>query len=158
MPAQALGVGLVLSIAMYFSNKELYSTYTPIPSTAMANPKHLAILQKGVVVWNEWRRERPDLSPDLCGANLGHARLAEVDLGGAKLASALFHIAKAQGADLRGSATVGADFWGANLDRADLCQADLRGASFDTAKLERATLPVVPKKSSALIFLLFSTW
>jgi hypothetical protein len=31
----------------------------------MASPEHLAILEKGVDVWNKWREENPDIEPDL---------------------------------------------------------------------------------------------
>ena len=31
----------------------------------MANPEHLAILKRGVEVWNEWREDHPETRPDL---------------------------------------------------------------------------------------------
>jgi uncharacterized protein YjbI with pentapeptide repeats len=62
----------------------------------MANPEHLAKLRKGPEAWNRWRKEHPDVRPDLTeadlvGAKLVRAILAEADLvyanvGGAKLA------------------------------------------------------------------------
>jgi hypothetical protein len=33
----------------------------------MANPEHLKILKKGVEAWNKWRKENPDIQPDLTG-------------------------------------------------------------------------------------------
>ncbi len=36
----------------------------------MANPEHLAILDKGVEAWNRWQAENRDVLPDLGGANL----------------------------------------------------------------------------------------
>jgi len=36
----------------------------------MENKKHLDLLKKGVVVWNEWRREHPDIRPDLSREDL----------------------------------------------------------------------------------------
>jgi hypothetical protein len=36
----------------------------------MANQEHLAILKKGVDVWNAWRKEHPEVLPDLSGAKL----------------------------------------------------------------------------------------
>jgi hypothetical protein len=36
----------------------------------MANDEHVAILKKGVEAWNVWRRGKPDICPDLSGANL----------------------------------------------------------------------------------------
>ncbi len=37
----------------------------------MANEEHLAILRQGVVFWNEWRDENPDIIPNLSG-NISH--------------------------------------------------------------------------------------
>jgi hypothetical protein len=31
----------------------------------MANEEHLAILRKGVEAWNAWRKENPDIRPEL---------------------------------------------------------------------------------------------
>ena len=31
----------------------------------MANKEHLAILKQGVEVWNKWRKENPEIKPDL---------------------------------------------------------------------------------------------
>lgn len=41
----------------------------------MANPKHLKILRQGVETWNQWRRDHPNVVPDLHGANLREANL-----------------------------------------------------------------------------------
>ena len=43
----------------------------------MANPKHVEILKQGVEVWNEWRKENPNVIPDLTGANLSRADLTK---------------------------------------------------------------------------------
>jgi hypothetical protein len=39
----------------------------------MANDEHIALLKKGPDAWNAWRRENPDICPDLSGANLMEA-------------------------------------------------------------------------------------
>ena len=31
----------------------------------MANPEHLAVLKQGVEQWNKWKKEHPDVMPDL---------------------------------------------------------------------------------------------
>jgi hypothetical protein len=36
----------------------------------MANDEHVALLKKGVDAWNEWRKENPEIQPDLSDANL----------------------------------------------------------------------------------------
>src|SRR2546423_8785092 len=48
--------------------------------TAMANPKHLEILNQGVKAWNEWRRKHRDIHPDLSGANLSGTNLSNASL------------------------------------------------------------------------------
>jgi len=34
----------------------------------MANDEHIAKLKEGVVAWNAWRDQNPDIRPDLSGA------------------------------------------------------------------------------------------
>ena len=41
----------------------------------MANDEHVALLKKGVAAWNAWRKENPDIRPDLSQANLSGANL-----------------------------------------------------------------------------------
>jgi len=77
----------------------------------MANQEHLAKLKEGVEAWNQWRKENPDLVPDLRradlggaqlqGANLYRAQLQEANLGGTQLQGANLGIAQLQGAYLR---------------------------------------------------------
>jgi hypothetical protein len=31
----------------------------------MANQEHLEILKQGVKIWNHWRKEHPEIKPDL---------------------------------------------------------------------------------------------
>ena len=41
----------------------------------MANSEHLAILRQGVMVWNQWRKNNPEIIPDLRGVDLRGADL-----------------------------------------------------------------------------------
>lgn len=41
----------------------------------MSNPEHLEILKQGVEKWNEWRKENPDVWPDLSFVKFGGANL-----------------------------------------------------------------------------------
>ena len=91
----------------------------------MANDKHVAILKKGVAAWNEWRRENPDIRPNLSGANLRRAHLYGADLSGADLSRA----------DLSEAGLSGADLSGADLSRADLSEAPLVSADLTGANL-----------------------
>jgi hypothetical protein len=90
---------------------------------AMADPKHLARLKKGVEPWNKWRQANPKLKPDLSRANLTQAKLSKVNL---------------QGSDLTGAILNGANLAAANLSRARLFDADLRGARLGGADLQEA--------------------
>ena len=46
----------------------------------MAIEEHLAKLREGVNVWNEWRKNHPDIRPELRGADLSLANLSGADL------------------------------------------------------------------------------
>ncbi len=50
----------------------------------MANQEHMAILKQGVEVWNAWRKEHPEIQPDLSGIDFndeGDAALKYSDFG-----------------------------------------------------------------------------
>ena len=51
----------------------------------MANSEHLAILKQGVEVWNQWRKDQPEIEPDLKGANLKNLNLKSINLNRANL-------------------------------------------------------------------------
>ena len=51
----------------------------------MADEEHLKILKQGLGKWNRWRRDNPDLIPDLSGADLEGAVLSRFDLSFANL-------------------------------------------------------------------------
>ena len=70
----------------------------------MANEEHFAILKKGVEVWNQWRKEHPNVQIDLDGVDLRGCTLNQIDLSGSNLRNATFWQV---------------DFHGANLARAD---------------------------------------
>ncbi len=80
----------------------------------MVNEEHLVKLTEGVNVWNEWRKNSPDIRPDLRGAklkgvNLRGAELKGVNLQGAQLQEANFRWGQLQGANLCGANLQGAD-------------------------------------------------
>jgi uncharacterized protein YjbI with pentapeptide repeats len=136
----------------------------------MANRAHVSLLEQGVDLWNDWRRQNPDDLPDLSGAllseaNLGgadltrailtranlsrakltKANLGEVDLSRAKLARANLsgaHLARADlsRASLTGATLAGANLAGANLLAANLTRANLSSATFTGARLTGAKL------------------
>ena len=101
----------------------------------MADPEHLAKLKQGVKVWNGWREESPDISPNLKGADLQEGFLQRVSLNGADLSAA----------DMRGSSTLLCHFQEARfaetrLDEIQMQGSDLSSAEFSDASLRQASL------------------
>jgi len=141
----------------------------------MANPEHLEILLQDVELWNKWRDENLEITPDLSNvslfvanlnganlsranlneaylnginlseANLSGAKLSEANLSGASLHEANLSGANLSGANLRGANLIEATLRGANLYKANLRKADLRGA-----KLRRATFYEVDLRGAKL--------
>ena len=69
------------------------------------NKQQVALLQRGVDVWNNWRAANPDAKIDLAGADLTGAILIGANLTGANLSKATLYHANLSGANLR-SATM----------------------------------------------------
>ena len=131
----------------------------------MADQNHLDILKQGVSTWNQWRKEHPDIRPDLSGAMLQRAYLFQVDLSRAnlteadmsmailieanlkqsnlnktKLFQAMVGLADLSGTDLRKAEPFRADFGQATLCGADLRKVVLYGVNFRWANLSGADL------------------
>lgn len=116
----------------------------------MANPKHLAILKQGLIVWNLWRKENPEIQPQLRGAdlkeadlrhmNLCYANLFEADLLMADLRQAMLHNADLSHARLNAAKLQEADLSGANLSRTNLSEATISRAILASTKLKEANL------------------
>jgi hypothetical protein len=85
----------------------------------MANEEHVALLRKGVNAWNKWRKENPEVLPNLRGANLMNTSLVDANLRGADLIGAYLG-----GADLRRTNFMGAYLIQVNLNGAYLGGAD----------------------------------
>jgi hypothetical protein len=101
----------------------------------MANPKQLAILQRGVEEWNIWSRNHREEKVDLSNAHLNGANLRRAHLNGADLSQA--HL---NGADLREANLIGANLFAADLSRTDLSLARLEAADLSGAFLSGAFL------------------
>jgi hypothetical protein len=106
----------------------------------MANKEHLALINQGVVAWNEWMLEHEDTRPDLSGANLIGADLHEAELIKANLSRANLHEAELIKANLSGANLRGADLTAANLREADLGWANLTNANLSGTELMAAIL------------------
>jgi uncharacterized protein YjbI with pentapeptide repeats len=101
----------------------------------MANQEHVTLLKSGVDVWNAYRRETPDVRPDLAAADLGRMDLSRFNLSNACLTGA-----NLAGANLANASLNGADLRDANLNKANLENADLFRAPLMRAKLSGANL------------------
>ena len=95
----------------------------------MPNEEHVAMLGRGVAVWNEWRAKH-DETPDLSGAGLRGLDLSGFDLSRADLRGADLRGTKFCDADLSGAHLEGANFFKAVLDGANLAGAFLTAAQF----------------------------
>ena len=95
----------------------------------MANDEHVAILKQGVDAWNKWRRENPEVRPNLSEADLSEADLINANLQGADLS----------GANLQGANLSLAYLKETNLGGANLSSANLQGADLSDAKLSDVT-------------------
>jgi len=101
----------------------------------MANEEHVKILKCGVEVWNKWRKENPNVTPDLEMTGFSEANLSGVNLIGADLRKANLNGSNLSGADLSR-----AGFSMVNLTVTNLIGADLSGADFSGANLSRTKL------------------
>jgi len=95
----------------------------------MANEEHLKILKFGADAWNVWRKENPNVQPDLRGADLG-----PYEQGGGISTSPL------ASAPISGGTIVPRNLSGYDLSMADLRGADLRKANLSRANLRGALL------------------
>lgn len=91
----------------------------------MTNKEHLNILKQGAEAWNRWRKENPEIQPDLSGAYLSGVNLSGVNL---------------RGADLRGANLHKVNLSGANFHKADLSRACLFRVCLNEAHLSEAYL------------------
>ena len=112
----------------------------------MANRQHVAVIRCGVEKWNEWRREFPNVDPDLSDADLrlpngdgyDDANLRRANLSGANLAGASLRGADLSDANLFGAWLVGATLRESSLYVADLSEADCQDADISGADIRRA--------------------
>ena len=94
------------------------------------NWEHEKKINEGIEIWNAWRRENPDVKPNLNRAELRKANLSGANLSGVTLFEA----------DLREANLSGSDLSNANLMKADLGEADLRDANLQKTNLHEADL------------------
>jgi uncharacterized protein YjbI with pentapeptide repeats len=105
----------------------------------VANAEHLAILEKGVDVWNKWR-EGGAIEPDLAFASLEYAELAGVNFTNTGLYAVDLAFSNLTDADFSNAWLTNANLGGAGLNRARFANADLSGVNFNHADLSGADL------------------
>ena len=113
----------------------------------MANQEHLDLLRQDKVVWNTWRREHPEIQPNLCEADLSKMDLRDVNLDGVDLRNA-----NLSGADLRGANLRDAHLNGAFLSDINLRDAHLSGSFLNDAVLSNANLSRADLRDTHLIW------
>ena len=113
----------------------------------MPNVQHVEVLRAGARTWNAWRRENPDVVPELndlrasiSERQFGRAQGGPIDLSRAELCRAELDQATLVEANLAGAVLVAADLSDARLDQADLRCADLSNAWLAYATLNGAQL------------------
>src|SRR2546421_507481 len=97
----------------------------------MVNQQHLELLRQGSDVWNTWRKQHPEVKPDLSGADLYNADLHNANLSEADLSRANLEDATLSGADLRHTTLVET-----NLSRATMTQCSVYGTSVWNVQLD----------------------
>ncbi len=127
----------------------------------MANPEHIEILKRGVKAWNKWRKENPEIKPDLSGIVIkkvlpeqvysfvslkGNKIIAlgvileEIDFSHTNLEKANLRGANLRGANLRGANLEGANLERANLERANLERANINKTNLSYVNMEKAKI------------------
>jgi TIR domain/Pentapeptide repeats (8 copies) len=99
----------------------------------MANQEQLDILKQGVYTWNQWRKEHPNIDPDLSSATLTEAKLSGADLRSADLSYTDLSYTDLSYANLSE-----ANLWGANLSGASLFVTNFNGTDLRNADLSHA--------------------
>jgi len=116
----------------------------------MPNPEHLKILEQGVDVWNEWRKNNPEIMPNLSevklskenfyGTNFNIADLVKAELNVSDIIKANSNRSIPGNVNLSNINLTGSNLSGADLDDVNLSGANLNGASLSGAKLKGTNL------------------
>ncbi len=131
----------------------------------MANPEHLAILQRGAAAWNAWRQKTPTVTPDLSGissrehfqsrtmlgVSLSRVNLSGANLSGVDLTGIDFSYAHLDNAKLASAGMRDANLYKATLKSTDLHSADLRSAQMTGAVLSGACLAGADLRNACLL-------
>jgi hypothetical protein len=106
----------------------------------MANPEHVAIIDKGVATWNQWKETNRSLRADLRAANLSGRDFSRIDFSEVDLTAANLSESTLWNADMRGVVLNRAVLERADLEAADFAHIGIAAAAFQVANLEQANL------------------
>jgi uncharacterized protein YjbI with pentapeptide repeats/DNA-binding XRE family transcriptional regulator len=120
---------------------EVTSDFKQESSQGILNKQHLALLKKGVQVWNRWRQKNPDILPQLSGLDLCTENCS--DLKGYNLDGADLTNIEGRYVSLKGASLVQANLEKANFKEVTLDYANLREAKLEGSKLEDVGLRYV---------------
>jgi hypothetical protein len=109
----------------------------------MANNDHLALLRQGRYVWNQWRKQNPNVIPQLSEANLREIDLREWDGLRINLSNANLEKADLTHAQLQEVNLQYANLQKANLTAANFRRADIRGTDFTGANIKETNFEEV---------------
>ncbi len=107
----------------------------------MANEEHVKLLLESGNDWNRWRGERPQLQPDLHGAELSnqvfsHLNLEDANLSNAKLRDSFFVECQLDRAILTRAEAAGCKFHGCNLQAVHAQGLNFWGGRFHKCQLD----------------------
>ncbi len=133
----------------------LYNEGTTQEVINVADQHQLDMLRQGSNTWYTWRKQYPEIRPDLTDANLSradlfYADLTDVNLGGATLSGANLSHARLSRADLSNATLSHADLSHARLSGADLTDVNLSSADLSGADLSRAYLTAANLSNATL--------
>ena len=106
----------------------------------MANPEHIKILNQGMNVWNTWRENNPNISPDLHGVDLISKNLENINFSKTSLVNVQLNPANLANSDFSDANMVSVVLRDANLDNAYLLNARVVEAHLERISLKNAVL------------------
>ncbi|MBT9310878.1 pentapeptide repeat-containing protein [Leptothoe kymatousa TAU-MAC 1615] len=93
----------------------LFGCNSCIASRDMANQDQITILNKGVEVWNNWRKSSPNLSPDLSGYRIENRQLPGINLSRTNLKGTKFVECNINNANFQECSAGLEDSWNINI-------------------------------------------
>lgn len=113
------------------------------------NQDHFNRLIKGVTYWNSWRKDNPELKPDLGKFKFGNIDLSFADLSNVRLVESDFTGTNLNNANLLGAYLFASKFNQCYLDKTNFKSAELFQASFTRCNLSNTLMEGAELKSAS---------